>query len=114
MYNSLVNKKLKLTISLIFALSAFLLVWVNTGAKTESGYTTCGGGGFISQRSLNAAAGPDGINAGGPCLGNSVTKTVGGRYADTNVLNGGLIAVAVLSLASLVIPLVKDRKLKRS
>lgn len=88
------NKKLKLVTLTVFVLSLLALIWVNVGSRTESGYAACGGGGFIPKSSL--PSGPGVYN--GICLGQPVTKVVNGRYINTNILNIGLIAVAVLCI----------------
>ncbi len=88
------NKKLKPFVLLIFALSSFVLVWINIGSHTESGYTACSGGGFIPKSTL--PSGPGIYN--GICLGQPVTKVINGRYINTNLLNIGLIDVLVLCI----------------
>jgi len=93
------HKKLKVILLLVFVLSSFILVWINIGSHTESGYTTCGGGGFIPKSSL--PSGPGIYN--GICLGQPVTKVINGRYINTNILNIGLIAVAVLCVITYLI-----------
>lgn len=106
------KKKLKMVFLVILILSLGGLAWVNTGNHVESGYTFCEGGGFISQQELAASAGPTGINPGGPCLGEQATKTLGGRYTNTDILNIRLALLAILSIVGYMVALLKLRRAK--
>jgi hypothetical protein len=91
-----VKQKIKPIIFIIFIFSALALVWINTGSRTESGYTYCGGGGFIPQSSLI----PD--NPGGPCLGQPTTGKVSGRYSNSTTSNEVFSLLGIISLMALV------------
>ena len=91
------KQKVKVLPLVLIVLSFLALLWVNTGSNKEVGYTSCGGGGFISQSSLI----PD--NPGGPCLGSQVTESVSGRYENKIVLNEIIAFVAILGIITYIL-----------
>ena len=80
------------------------ILWVSTGHNTEAGFTFCGGGGFIPAYTLGNN------NPGGPCLGNSVTEAVSGRYQDSPFIELVLGTVAGVSLLVFLLTVLKRHK----
>jgi hypothetical protein len=85
-------------------ISVIGILWVNTGHNSEAGFTYCGGGGFIPAYTLGRN------NPGGPCLGNSVTEAVPGRYQDSPFIELVLGTIGGFSLLVFLLMVLKQHK----